>query len=532
MTPSIEAWPSEDAKKATLLIPQSYDPYQTPDSRRTCHLEWSESRKVLTLVADDTAEVLDIIDHSDIIGASIEVSLVDSATGEPRATSATQGSGDTNNEPSSPTPADTQGTSTLVIYAYPRKDTSEDSFISCGTKSGSSSKPVKEYPGERKTDTLANRQPRHRHFQVAPCEDLGFVSTVVKSIRSLARPDSRDDERILVLVNPFSGRRMGNTIYETIVGPMLEQAGVQHDCVLTTHSGHGAELMAKKVGPGEDGIEDVSKYDGIVAVGGDGSVYEIMQGIKQRSDCDDILSRVKLGHIGAGTSNGLSASLAHASQEKTTATDYSFMVAKGNTVKMDLSRYETRSQSYLSFLTFSWSIIADIDIESEVLRWLGWLRMDVYSVWRVLNLRSYRAKLTYLKPESPRLTELPALTEPLPEEQGWETMEAEFCLFWTSQVTHAGEALFNHPQCKPDDGLFHIFIVKKPISRLRMALILLGLEHGGHVGMTGVEFVECTAYRLEPITPGSFNDLDGEVIEAGPVQGMVLPGAIQAYCNL
>ena len=64
-----------------------------------------------------------------------------------------------------------------------------------------------------------------------------------------------------------------------------------------------------------------------------------------------------------------------------------------------------------------------------------------------------------------------------------------------------------------------------------MLLILLAIESGGHVNMHGVEFIECTAYRLEPISPGSFNDLDGEVIESGPVQGLVLPAAIRAYCK-
>ena len=57
------------------------------------------------------------------------------------------------------------------------------------------------------------------------------------------------------------------------------------------------------------------------------------------------------------------------------------------------------------------------------------------------------------------------------------------------------------------------------------------MEHGGHVNQPGVEFIACTAYRLEPITAGSFNDLDGEVIEAGPIQGAVQPHAMQAFCN-
>ena len=64
-----------------------------------------------------------------------------------------------------------------------------------------------------------------------------------------------------------------------------------------------------------------------------------------------------------------------------------------------------------------------------------------------------------------------------------------------------------------------------------MAMILLGLDSGGHANMPGVEFIRCTAYRLEPITTGSFNDLDGEVIESGPVQAHVLPGAVKVFCT-
>jgi diacylglycerol kinase family enzyme len=70
------------------------------------------------------------------------------------------------------------------------------------------------------------------------------------------------------------------------------------------------------------------------------------------------------------------------------------------------------------------------------------------------------------------------------------------------------------------------------VSRFRLLLILLGLETGSHVNMDGVEFIDCTAYRFEPISEGSYNDLDGEVIESGPIQGIVLPSAMKAYCNI
>jgi len=208
------------------------------------------------------------------------------------------------------------------------------------------------------------------------------------------------------------------------------------------------------------------------------------------------------------------------------------MIAKGQTAWMDLSLYQTTTKSYLSFLTFSWGIIADIDIESEAIRFMGFLRMDIWGAWRILNLRKYGAKFSYLPPSNERKEiELPPLNEPLPENEGWITSEDDFILFWSSQVTHAGEQMFHAPNCKINDGVFHIFIVRGNVSRFRMALIALAMDHGGHINMPGVEFIECCAYRLEPKTPGSFNDLDGEVIESGPIQAAVLPSAIRSYCN-
>ena len=61
-------------------------------------------------------------------------------------------------------------------------------------------------------------------------------------------------------------------------------------------------------------LKDLTEYTGIVSIGGDGVVHEIMQGIHSRPDGRDLLKRLKFGTIGAGSSNGLSASLAHASE--------------------------------------------------------------------------------------------------------------------------------------------------------------------------------------------------------------------------
>lgn len=49
-----------------------------------------------------------------------------------------------------------------------------------------------------------------------------------------------------------------------------------------------------------------------------------------------------------------------------------------------------------SFLSVGWGFIADIDIESERLRSIGYQRFAIWSVHRLINLRTYSGTLSYL----------------------------------------------------------------------------------------------------------------------------------------
>lgn len=49
-----------------------------------------------------------------------------------------------------------------------------------------------------------------------------------------------------------------------------------------------------------------------------------------------------------------------------------------------------------SFLSVGWGLIADIDIESERLRALGGPRFTIWSVHRLISLRTYKGRISYL----------------------------------------------------------------------------------------------------------------------------------------
>ncbi|EJK57879.1 hypothetical protein THAOC_22036, partial [Thalassiosira oceanica] len=93
-----------------------------------------------------------------------------------------------------------------------------------------------------------------------------------------------------------------------------------------------------------------------------------------------------------------------------------FRICRGRTSALDVAEYDVLGtgdgggensasparepvRSYLSFLSYSWGLIADCDVESEALRFLGPVRSDVWAVYRgLLCRRRYRARFAYLPP--------------------------------------------------------------------------------------------------------------------------------------
>lgn len=91
--------------------------------------------------------------------------------------------------------------------------------------------------------------------------------------------------------------------------------------------------------------------------------------------------------------------------------------------------------------------------------------------WRVLNLKRYRARFSYLSPPPSynddnnnvqkvevNQDNLTSLWEPVPS--SWKTMEEDFILFWACQQTHAASNTHQSPGSKLDDGIFRILIIR------------------------------------------------------------------------
>jgi len=486
--------------------------------KKPCHVLYDETSNLLSIVAQEsTVTVMETINPMDVIGVQMVKSTNDD---------------DNSNE------------TFLIIYSYP----SSCNRSRCYNQENAAATSTSTANASWKN---AYRRERHYKLMVLPSTDqrktdvddddfLSRITSVLQGVRAVSNlPVSR--RKLLLLMNPHAGTGTAQQMYETVVQPMWEQAGLDHDVYPTTGAGHAKSLMVTHQ-------DLLSTYEAIVTMGGDGILFEVMQGIHQRSDSMDILRQISFGIIGTGTSNGLMKSILHESQEPYGILEMSFLICRGRITPMDLSTYQittnptTSYGSLIGFLSYSYAFIADVDIESELLRFLGYIRIIIWTVWRLLALRTYKVRLSYLPPPVPKtststtivatLPPLPKITDPTPSE--WKVIEDDIILIWVCQTTHTSYDVFSSPFSKLNDGLFHILLIRKSCSRYNLLKFLLQLEHGTHIHTKGVEIIPCVAFRLEPLEGKwrSFNDVDGEVVDQGPIQAVINPSAVNVYANV
>lgn len=196
--------------------------------------------------------------------------------------------------------------------------------------------------------------------------------------------------KMLVILNPKSGAGKAREMFHQEVVPVFVEAELSYDLHVTKYANYAKEFMRSR---------SMDNWRGVVVVGGDGIYYEVLNGIMQRQDWKEVLERLPIGIIPCGSGNGLAKSVSFSNNEPyepKPILSAALTAVRGKTAPMDLVRVETRSEIMFSFLSIGWGLLSDIDIESERLRTIGHQRFTVWSVHRLISLRTYHGKLSYL----------------------------------------------------------------------------------------------------------------------------------------
>lgn len=164
--------------------------------------------------------------------------------------------------------------------------------------------------------------------------------------------------------------------------------------------------------------EEILEYNIISSISGDGLPHEIVNALFKRKDSES-LKDIPLAFIPGGSGNALAMNVLHISKENNLSIEsIIYLICKGQKKKMDIIKFTTlEGENVYSLLSLSWGIWADVDLESEILRWLGEARFTAYAIIRLLKLRKYHAKLSFCFDVNEE--KMPGIEEDISENENW-----------------------------------------------------------------------------------------------------------------
>ncbi|GMH05393.1 hypothetical protein Nepgr_007233 [Nepenthes gracilis] len=392
-----------------------------------------------------------------------------------------------------------------------------------------------------------------KNFVFEPCSEISpklWYQKLREYLDSLGRP-----KRLFIFVNPFGGKKSALKIFVNVVKPLLDAAGIQYTVQETK-----CQLHAKEVASGLD----LTQYDGIVCVSGDGILVEVINGLLCREDWDTAI-KMPIGIVPAGTGNGMAKSLLDSVGDPCSASNAVLAIIRGHKQPLDVATISQGKTRFFSVLMLAWGLVADIDIESEKFRWMGSARLDFYAIQRMLHLRKYHGRIHFvpapgfqayvdrISQESKPIWEVqsvnPSEEEPRFQEHGyqgpnvdienmnWRTMEGPFISVWLHNVPWGGETAKPAPDAKFSDGFLDLIVVRD-CPKLALLALMTSLSNGGHIKSPHVSYFKVKSFileagpRTEDPTKEGIIDCDGEVLARGTGTYMSEQKSLMAYDRL
>ncbi|KAF9603763.1 hypothetical protein IFM89_037849 [Coptis chinensis] len=192
--------------------------------------------------------------------------------------------------------------------------------------------------------------------------------------------------KMLVILNPRSGRGRSSKVFHSKVEPIFKLAGFKLEVVKTTSAGHARKLAYS--------VDFSTCPDGIICVGGDGIVNEVLNGLLSRNDQKEAIS-IPIGIIPAGSDNSLVWTVLGVRDPVSAA----ISIVKGGLTATDVFAVEWIQTGVIHFgMTVSYfGFISDVlELSEKYQKRFGPLRYFVAGFLKFLCLPKYSFDVEYL----------------------------------------------------------------------------------------------------------------------------------------
>ena len=297
-------------------------------------------------------------------------------------------------------------------------------------------------------------------------------------------------EKFLAIVNPAAGGGRSAKLAGREVA-RLKEKGLRIDVIASTEPGHASALASEAYEQG---------YRKFLAVGGDGTAHEMINGIFAR---EQPLDRIGLGFLPLGTGNSFLRDFTKNGAESSLEA----LQAK-QTRRVDLLRLRHATGTIYSFNLLSMGFTADVGaMTNRVFKPFGHLGylMGVFVKVAQLNRRAFKMRCD--------------------DDADWDERRCLFLTFNNSKYT--GGTMLIAPGADPSDGLIE-YVRWGPIGRLGLIRMLPRLYDGTHIKhpLASRRSVQRVEFALDaPVDVMA----DGEIVTVKCQTLEILPGAMDVY---
>lgn len=293
--------------------------------------------------------------------------------------------------------------------------------------------------------------------------------------------------KLLLIVNPVAGKNKGEKAIKK-AAPLLEEKKIQFEVKISESSGHAAQIASEF---------DPSGFDGIVAVGGDGTLFEVLNGLlKTRQNFD-----LPIGQIPVGTGNSFIKDLDIHSIE-----DAVEKIAGGKTKKIDVGFFKYPEGEHYFINLLGTGFVANVAHRAGKYKALGPLSY-VFGVFEEV-----------------------ARLHPVPMEMtiDGKVYQRDYIFAEICNSSKTGGNMIMAPDARIDDGLLNVILLND-ISKFNLLKVFPLIFKGTHVLNSHVETFTCQQIKIVTETPQRLTP-DGEVFGTTPIEVSMLPNKINMYC--
>ena len=288
--------------------------------------------------------------------------------------------------------------------------------------------------------------------------------------------------KLLIIFNPNAAH--GRAVKRlAAIRAKFESLGINATFLPTRHAGHGRELVASA---------QLSDFDGLVAAGGDGTVFEVLNGLYQHPKA----ARIPMGLLPIGTGNAFARELDLKSDAVNDAIE---LLYRGHTRQVDVGFVKSADHSFHFINIVSMGFAVDAGLTALKMKFLGKAAYTMATLWQVLKLKSYPLEM-YIDGKNT-------------------TSDNVFVTISNSRFT--GTHFLIAPDAEVDDGQLDVTILEN-LPRSRLLKLFPTIYSGRHIEYTEVS--SCKAAQISIRSPkGLLLGPDGEFYGHSPAEISCLP---------